>query len=75
MAEVQHAEESSLAKQAAKASSEIGLGRAILESAQEADEVFNEPGQRAKQQRDYRNELDRVLGLRKMAIKVDCYYL
>ncbi|KAL5104390.1 hypothetical protein TcWFU_000602 [Taenia crassiceps] len=66
--EVLRADESSLPKQAAKASSEIGLGLAILDSVQEADEVFAEPGQRVKQ-RDYYNELDYVLGLRKMAIK------
>ncbi|CDS39842.1 conserved hypothetical protein [Echinococcus multilocularis] len=69
LVEMQHAAESSLSKQAAKASSEIEIGRAILVSAQEADEVLNETKQRAKQQRDYCNELDRVLELKKMAIK------
>uniref|UniRef100_A0A915ESM7 Trichohyalin-plectin-homology domain-containing protein n=1 Tax=Echinococcus canadensis TaxID=519352 RepID=A0A915ESM7_9CEST len=69
LVEMQHAAESSLSKQAAKASSEIEIGRAILVSAQEADEVFNEPKQRAIQQRDYCNQLDRVLELKKMAIK------
>ncbi|VDM27335.1 unnamed protein product [Hydatigera taeniaeformis] len=67
--EMRNAEEDSLLKRAAKASTEIRIGRAILESAQEADQEFIDLGQRAKQQCDYRSDLDCVLGLKKNAIK------
>ncbi|VDD79597.1 unnamed protein product [Mesocestoides corti] len=60
LVEVLCAEENGLANRATKASQEARIGREILLSVQEADEIFNEPVQRTKEQLDYRTSLNRI---------------
>ena len=46
------------------------MGRAVLLSIEEADEVSKEPRERIRQQLDYRKELDQSLSFRQAAVQV-----
>ncbi len=70
MLEVKALEWNSLQNRAARALEEIGLGNAVLNSVREADEIYNEPFERVKQQFDYRAELDRIRHFRENQIAV-----
>ena len=51
------------------------MGRAVLLSIEEADEVSKEPREKIRQQLDYRKELDQSLSFRQAAVQVVLEYL
>ena len=70
MIELKTEEENSLSRRASRAAGKVGMGKAVLLSVEEADEVSKEPLERIKQQLDFRRELDRASVMRQVIIQV-----
>lgn len=65
--ELRRSEEESLSNQAARASTELELGRSMLESLKEADETVVGSLRNLREQAKYRSELDHCRNLKKVA--------